>query len=392
MSTPLSPLRLLQRSRLLRRVGGLLTTPGTTLGQIEAEGGGLADAVALVLVGVVAFRLPELINAILGLFETSGGFIRLLGVASAEVRDAAWVVLPAAVAITALAGKGRDATRDLDLGAACYVPAFAIRGLARAIDAVAQHRVLSPTIVTAVGALGAAVVLVPAIRIARARAPLAGTAPPPAGEVPPPPSGPPASGPGVAALAAALATIAVVAIGLAGNAVWSSRHIDALRPMRQGHDAPAFALPLVSTGNDRRPILSSETLHGKVALLDFWATWCEPCLAMIPVLHDLHRDWAPRGLALVGINSDGGGATPDEVAAFVTKHRFPYPVVLDREGEVGARYKVQALPSLVVIGRDGRVRATFMGYTRRETLEREIREALAGEDEPPSTPGAPSPP
>ena len=72
--------------------------------------------------------------------------------------------------------------------------------------------------------------------------------------------------------------------------------------------------------------------------------------------------WASRGVAFVGINSDGGGATLDEIKSFLAAHHIPYPVVID-DGTVGALYKVEALPSLVVIGRDGRIRKSFVGYT-----------------------------
>src|SRR6185503_15494794 len=126
------------------RVARLLTAPGETLARIEAEGGGFRDAVALVVVGVVAFRLPDLLQALLALAgPTSGAFLRLVGVFGEEAREAAWVVLPAAVVVTALAGKRRDPSVDLELGAAAYHVFFVARGATRAVDAVAGMRVWS---------------------------------------------------------------------------------------------------------------------------------------------------------------------------------------------------------------------------------------------------------
>jgi peroxiredoxin len=88
----------------------------------------------------------------------------------------------------------------------------------------------------------------------------------------------------------------------------------------------------------------------------------------------LARDWAPRGVSFLGVNSDGGGATPDQIRAFLAAHPFSYPVVRD-EGDVGALYRVENLPSIFVIGRDGGVRASFVGFTMKGTLEKVLRDA-----------------
>ncbi|HTA21072.1 MAG TPA: TlpA disulfide reductase family protein, partial [Polyangia bacterium] len=103
-----------------------------------------------------------------------------------------------------------------------------------------------------------------------------------------------------------------------------------------------------------------------VVVLDFWATWCPPCLAMLPTLHELHAEWSDRGVAFVGVNSDGGIA-PEALRAFLDQHAVPYPVGID-EGDIGSLYKVRSLPTLFVIGKDGTIRASFVGLTRKATL------------------------
>jgi peroxiredoxin len=95
---------------------------------------------------------------------------------------------------------------------------------------------------------------------------------------------------------------------------------------------------------------------------------------MIPVLRDVHARWAPQGVVFVGINSDG--PTPiEEIRAFMSAHSLPYPVVSD-DGRVGGLYRVEALPSLVLIGRDGHIRESFVGYTSKAALDKAIGEAL----------------
>src|ERR1700690_4610367 len=105
------------------RTGQLCTAPRAGMARIEAQGGGLRDALWLVLWSVVAFRLPDFVRALLTMGgPTSGGVMRLFGLFSDEAEAAAWVVLPAAVIVTALAGARRGGTRDLDLGHGCYAP------------------------------------------------------------------------------------------------------------------------------------------------------------------------------------------------------------------------------------------------------------------------------
>jgi hypothetical protein len=152
------------------RLGRLLTAPDEALAQVEAEGGGLRDALALVVAAVVAFRLPELVHAVLMVAgPTSGAFMRLLALFGDEARHAAWFVLPAAVVVTLLAGNRRDAGRDLDLGAACYPAAFVVFGLERALSALTGPRPFYRSAADAVAGVAVALLVWRAGSRARAR-------------------------------------------------------------------------------------------------------------------------------------------------------------------------------------------------------------------------------
>jgi thiol-disulfide isomerase/thioredoxin len=344
--------------------------PRAGLSRIEAEGGGLRDAVWLVVLGAIAFRFPRLLESLLGLAGPSSGWdvlAQAAGVVAGEVQRAAWVVLPAAVIVTLLAGRRRDPSSDLELGAACYAPYFVITGVFRAIDAVTGARTFAPLVPEVVGGLGALAVLVPAVRLGRARPPRDAAA---SVAVAPPPPPPPLRR---WSLLAGVAVLALAAVGLTGNAVWASRHVDSLRPLSTGQPAPGFALRRA----DQPGSLALDDLRGQVVVLDFWATWCPPCQAMVPVLHDLHREWSPRGVAFVGIDSEGGDDDGSAVHAFLQAHPAPYPIVVD-DGSANMLYKVRALPELVIIGRDGKIRRTFLGYTGKETVARAIA-ATVGE-------------
>jgi thiol-disulfide isomerase/thioredoxin len=367
-------------------VGALLSSPRAALARLDARGGGFRDAVLLTVVGVVAFRFQQLFEAVLGLGQPSQGAIgHLVGVWANELNEAVVVVIPCAVLLTLLAGRLRDPAQDLELAAACYTPWFLVRGLARAINAVAGERVLSDVVSYVPAAAAAVAILVQALLVIRARPNRAAAA-----DLRPDPAAPAelsATEPGAApaivtparagiplrVLGATLALVAVVSVGLIANAVWAARRIDILKPMPRGQGAPDFQLPRI----DGQPgKLGLASLRGKVVLLDFWATWCPPCIEMIPVMEDLHREFGSQGVAFIGVNSDGGQASDDEIRAFLVKHPSPYPMVID-DGSANSAYRIRALPQFVLIGRDGTLLRTFIGFTSRGQLGTALEKALA---------------
>jgi thiol-disulfide isomerase/thioredoxin len=139
-----------------------------------------------------------------------------------------------------------------------------------------------------------------------------------------------------------------------------------------GTQAPSFDLPVFGKKGAH---MALSDLRGKVVLLDFWATWCPPCIQMLPILHDLHKEWAPRGVEFVGVDSDGPSSTVQDVRDFLVEHPAPYPIVLD-DGTANSLYKVRALPQMVLIDREGAVRRVFIGFTTRRELASALADAL----------------
>ena len=381
------------------RFGQILVAPRSALARIEREGGGFRDALILVVLGAITLRFPQFAEAVLGLTQPSRGTIlRVLGVFSNEARDAL-MIIPATIGIVVLGGRRRDPNLDLEIGAACFAPFFTARAVERVAFAIAGHPLpawgasIGGTIVAyGPATLWAAWVFFQALRVAWSRpdpqAARAAAAPPPevlAADSPaveavaPPPEAPRPPAPGGRARVAGLAALALLVVGLGFNIAWASRHFDALRPMEHGEAAPEIDLPRID-GTAGRLTLSS--LRGKVVLLDFWATWCPPCLQMIPILHDLHHEWAPRGVEFVGVDSDGPQSTAQEVRDFLVEHPAPYPIVLD-DGTANTLYKIRALPQMVLIDREGAVRRVFLGFTTRHELASAFAEALGPAAEAP---------
>lgn len=369
---PLPPPLTPARPRFPARVGAVLATPRRALAALDANGaGGVADALVLVALGTVCFRLPGLARALLALGEQPllAALGQLLGVFSREAMDAATVVLPAALAVTVFAGRGRrDPARDLELASAAFVPVFALRSLFRLANAGAFDLPLSRHVGTFVN--GAAWALAGlwtlfAIGVARRRLP--------DGAPHALPDGPPH--PGTLRARLAVTTLAaLLGVGFFAELVWVADHVDSVRPLRRGGPAPSFVLPRADPATG--PPVGLDQLRGRVVVLDFWATWCPPCVAMLPTMHALSDEWAPQGVAFVGVNAEGTADPASDVRAFLREHAAPYPIVID-DGRAQDLYKVQALPQLVLIGRDGSVLRTFTGLQTRSTLSDAIAQAVA---------------
>jgi len=132
--------------------------------------------------------------------------------------------------------------------------------------------------------------------------------------------------------------------------------------------APDFSLPDL-TG--QRLDLSS--YRGKVVLLDFWATWCDPCRDEIPHFVDLQNKYGGQGLQIIGVSMDDG---PEPVRDFYHRFKMNYPVVMGN-AKMGELYGgILGLPIAFLIGRDGRIRAKHIGATDISVFEKEIKAAL----------------
>ncbi|HET7890115.1 MAG TPA: redoxin domain-containing protein [Candidatus Sulfotelmatobacter sp.] len=132
--------------------------------------------------------------------------------------------------------------------------------------------------------------------------------------------------------------------------------------------APDFTLPQLN-GQELR--LSA--YRGKVVLLDFWASWCEPCRVETPHLIELQQKYGERGLQIIGVSMDDSS---DPARAFYQQFHMNYPVVMGN-AKTGELYGgVLGLPIAFLIDREGRVKAKHIGATEPAIFEREITSLL----------------
>ena len=116
--------------------------------------------------------------------------------------------------------------------------------------------------------------------------------------------------------------------------------------------------------------------RGKVVVVDFWASWCEPCRHSFPWLNEMQARYADRGLVVIGINVD---RAPSDAARFLRDVPASFSIVYDPTGSIAERYDVPGMPSSFVFGPDGEMVARHIGFREglRKEREAELQKLLA---------------
>ena len=132
-------------------------------------------------------------------------------------------------------------------------------------------------------------------------------------------------------------------------------------------DAPDWTLKDV---NGKTVRLSE--FRGKVVVLNFWASWCSPCLREIPGFIELQRKYQDRGLMIVGISMDD----PELARTTTQRLKITYPVVFGSPVVAAAYGQVAVIPSTFVINKEGKIAVLHEGFTENAALEAEIKPLL----------------
>jgi len=136
-----------------------------------------------------------------------------------------------------------------------------------------------------------------------------------------------------------------------------------------GKAAPNFELQ-----NLDGQLISLSSLKGKPVLVNFWATWCGPCVSEMPYLQEIHEDWSDSGLMVLAINT---GDSASEAEQFLQDHNLSLPVLLDTKNVVAPKYGIRYIPTTFFIDKDGIVRNKVIGaFPSKAAIESRLDEIV----------------
>lgn len=118
--------------------------------------------------------------------------------------------------------------------------------------------------------------------------------------------------------------------------------------------APDFTLKSASGEN-----IKLSELRGQVVMINFWASWCGPCRQEMPLLDEIHARYSPMGFTMLGVNVEKDSA---KAKALLKDLPVDFPILFDKTNQVSKDYDVVAMPSTVIVDRDGNIRYIHRGY------------------------------
>ena len=141
-----------------------------------------------------------------------------------------------------------------------------------------------------------------------------------------------------------------------------------------GNPAPDFSVKAVTGGSGT---VSLKSMRGKVVLVDFWGTFCEPCKKSFPKLQDLNTKYSASGLRIVGISEDESD-DKDKIPGFASSYGAKFTLGWDEDKSIAKSYKPDTMPSSFIIDKKGVVRYAHVGFHDGEEveIEKEIKELL----------------
>jgi thiol-disulfide isomerase/thioredoxin len=347
------------------RLGMAVANPRWALavaGDRVNSGRASSDVIGVMVLLVLSAHLVGVVTAgwIGGVLGVGLGAKTLIAVLSAALSTALMFLILATAVLFTAGGQRRSFSRAFDLASVALVPVLLVQMVATSVIRLADMRV-SLSVNIAVGAIafgwGATIVVLALPVIRRAVAVRA---------IPP-------RTVAASSLWVGRCVVLVAVLLAAIQTVWMVRNSDSMRPMREGDTAPGFQLPLIATDEASSEMWSLPSQPGKPVVIDFWATWCGPCLAAMPEFAKIKVQYGDK-IEFLAVNLD------DRVKArsIFQSSKYPMRLLFDSQ-HVADRYGVVNIPHVVVIDATGKVRDVIRGGGANATarLQADIQRLLS---------------
>jgi len=120
--------------------------------------------------------------------------------------------------------------------------------------------------------------------------------------------------------------------------------------------------------------VSLSDFQGSPVLINFWASWCGPCIFEMPFIHMIHEQWSGKGLVILAINM---GESPAKVRKFVEDHGISFLVLLDTDQKAALKYNIRSIPATFFIDKDGIIQDMKIGaFTSKAEIERRLSKII----------------
>jgi cytochrome c biogenesis protein CcmG/thiol:disulfide interchange protein DsbE len=145
----------------------------------------------------------------------------------------------------------------------------------------------------------------------------------------------------------------------------------------RGKHVPEGSAPDFTLSDIHGNTIRLSDLTGKVVMLEFWATWCGPCIDSVPEMNALYEEYRSRGFIVLGISMDKGKDMQTRLGSFAKEHSITYPILHD-SGDVNGLYGVNSIPSTFLIDKKGNMVSKHVGFSPslKEILSKEIEALL----------------
>ena len=173
-----------------------------------------------------------------------------------------------------------------------------------------------------------------------------------------------------------VSTVVLVVVGCSPGPAPQASAPSSIPSPNEGIQVGNVALDFQFPSQDQEPVFLSD-LRGRPVVLNFWATWCGPCVSEMPYLQEIHEEYSEEGLVLLAINA---GESPSRVEQFLQSNNLALPVLLDTSGVINQQYHIQWLPTTLFIDEDGIIQSRSIGAFRyKEQIENELGKIMPGQ-------------